>query len=239
MLCLVATCCHAQNSSESLLLRIEEHQNKLRNWEKDNSRLLTTLAEKRKIYDNAIYNEEKLLGIVDFLVKKNMEVLQNVVSELNKIHLTMEREVEGEETLHDKEIKILDREHTEEKQTATNKKLNNVERDVDGEETVRHVELRTLARVEKNKTEKYKEVEKMDRYVAGDEFLPDKERSTLERELPEDKLYGLDIKGDMKKYERNVNHSDDKENLINNEDIGLPYDDPEFINFWYNLQNGH
>ncbi|XP_022114477.2 uncharacterized protein LOC110992819 [Pieris rapae] len=150
LICVLAACCHAQNSGESLLLRIQEHQNKLLNWENDNLRLLTTLTEQSKLYDNAKHNEAKLLELVDYLVKKNMEVLQNVVSELNKIKTNidkgekklvhdeetvthedenMARYGDGAETLSDIEVRNLEKEGAEEDEIAGHVEEPNVESD--------------------------------------------------------------------------------------------------------------
>ncbi|CAH4034491.1 26S proteasome regulatory subunit RPN1-like [Pieris brassicae] len=140
VICVLAACCHAQNSGESLLLRIEEHQNKLRNWQEDNLRLLTTLAEKRKIYDNVKHNEAKLLEVVDYLVKMNMEVLQNVVSEMNKIKINMDKDVDEGETLRDKEINTLEASSLAEDEETVTHKDENQEGHEDGTETLSDLE---------------------------------------------------------------------------------------------------
>ncbi|XP_022114475.2 uncharacterized protein LOC110992817 [Pieris rapae] len=143
LICVLAACCHAQNSGESLLLRIEEHQSKLRNWENDNLRLLTTLTEQSKLYDNAIHNEAKLLEVVDYLVKKNMEVFQNVVSELNKIKTNMDKGVDGGQSLLDKETEMLEKELAHDEETVTHED-ENLASHGEGAETLSDIELTNL-----------------------------------------------------------------------------------------------
>ncbi|CAF4941224.1 unnamed protein product [Pieris macdunnoughi] len=89
LICLLAAYCYADDSSESLLSKIEDHQMTLRVWEEDNSRLLSTLIEEQKKYDNAKKNEVVLLQTVDYLVRTNMEILENVLMRLKEIQFTI------------------------------------------------------------------------------------------------------------------------------------------------------
>ncbi|CAH4034495.1 unnamed protein product [Pieris brassicae] len=109
LLCLLAAYCYADNSSESLISKIQDHQKTLRVWEEDNSGLLASITEKQKKYDNAKKNEVGLLQTVDYLVKTNMEMLENVLTELKKIRINlnedghMENKYDiGEDTLSNK-----------------------------------------------------------------------------------------------------------------------------------------
>ncbi|XP_047518334.1 uncharacterized protein LOC125058310 isoform X2 [Pieris napi] len=184
VICVLAACCHAQDSGESLLSRIEEHQNNLRNWEEENSRLLTTLLEKRKIYDNAKHNEAKLLEVVDYLVKKNMEILQNVVSELNTIHINMDKDVDGAESLSDIEMKALENELAEDEETVTHADENQ-ENNEDGAETLSDTEIRNLE----------------SELAEGDEVAGDVEEENVESDGPNGNLYSdIDLNSHINDY---------------------------------------
>ncbi|CAF4941096.1 unnamed protein product [Pieris macdunnoughi] len=102
LLCLLAAYCYADDSSEALLSKIEEHQMTLRVWEEDNSRLLSTLIEEQKKYDNAKKNEVVLLQTVDYLLKTNMEMLENVLTGLKKIQMNLSDDHMGEDGLETK-----------------------------------------------------------------------------------------------------------------------------------------
>ncbi|CAF4941236.1 unnamed protein product [Pieris macdunnoughi] len=231
VICVLAACCHAQNSGESLLSRIEEHQNNLRNWEEENSRLLTTLLEKRKIYDHVKHNEAKLLEVVDYLVKKNMEILQNVVSELNTIHINMDKDVDGAESLSELDMKALENELAEDEETVTHTDENQ-ESNEDGAESLSDTETRNLESELPEEDGIAGEVEeaKVENNEDGAETLSDIETRNLERELAEgDGIAGEVEKGNVESDGPNVNLDSDNDENPKSDEYPV-YDDA--IN-WY------
>ncbi|XP_047518333.1 uncharacterized protein LOC125058310 isoform X1 [Pieris napi] len=240
VICVLAACCHAQDSGESLLSRIEEHQNNLRNWEEENSRLLTTLLEKRKIYDNAKHNEAKLLEVVDYLVKKNMEILQNVVSELNTIHINMDKDVDGAESLSDIEMKALENELGTTERSLESEPAEgdgipgeveeaNVERHGDGEESLSDTERNLESELAEDEETVTHADENQENNEDGAETLSDTEIRNLESELAE----GDEVAGDVE--EENVESDGPNGNLYSDIDLNSHINDYPYD--WYYQQS--
>ncbi|XP_022123587.2 uncharacterized protein LOC110999023 [Pieris rapae] len=109
LLCLLAAYCYAADMGEELLSKIERHESILRMWAQDNSQLLSTVIEKQKKYENAKKNERILLETVDYLVKTNMEMLENVLTQLKNVRTNLnEGENLGEASIENKFGKVGD-----------------------------------------------------------------------------------------------------------------------------------
>ncbi|CAH4034492.1 unnamed protein product [Pieris brassicae] len=96
LLCLLVAYCYADNSSESLLSKIEDHQKRLSVWEEVNSGFLSTLVKKQKDYDNAKKNEDILLKTfvtnVENMVKTNKGILKGLLIGLEQIRHTVKED---------------------------------------------------------------------------------------------------------------------------------------------------